>query len=69
MDCANGVGAAALDQLLQKLQGKLHMNLLNIAAGVSGGLNEGCGADFVQKERTAPRGFAVAEASGRSVMC
>ena len=63
VDCANGVGAPALQRLAAALQRKpspaaaLRMRLVNKGGG---GLNESCGADFVQKERSLPSGFQAA---------
>ncbi len=47
IDCANGVGALALRQM------ELPWQLYNIGEG---GLNDNCGADYVQKERAVPAG-------------
>ncbi len=69
MDCANGVGANALQQLQEKLGAKLRLKLFNTEVGVAGKLNADCGADFVQKERTGPASMTLAECSGRSVYC
>ena len=66
MDCANGVGAVALKQLLEKLPpGKLRLRLCNTDTKSGGKLNADCGADFVQKERTCPRGWSSGEAGSR----
>ena len=47
IDCANGVGALALQQM------ELPWQLYNTGEG---GLNDQCGADYVQKERAVPAG-------------
>jgi len=47
IDCANGVGARALRQM------ELPWQLYNTGEG---GLNDQCGADHVQKERSVPTG-------------
>ena len=47
IDCANGVGALALRQMA------LPWQLYNTGEG---GLNDQCGADYVQKERAVPAG-------------
>ncbi|KAK9805800.1 hypothetical protein WJX73_001329 [Symbiochloris irregularis] len=65
VDCANGVGANALQQLQEKLGAKLRLKLFNTEVGVAGKLNADCGADFVQKERTGPASMTLAECSGR----
>ncbi len=61
MDCANGVGAAALQRLVVAVQarrgeaaGGLKLRLINTGDGA---LNAACGADFVQKERAMPANF------------
>eukprot|EP00898_Chlorokybus_atmophyticus_P004933 jgi/Chlat1/5440/Chrsp36S05439 len=69
VDAANGVGAPKLQQLQQHLQqacpeAKLHIEIRN--TGVDGELNEGCGADFVQKERQPPRSFSPTAEMGTS---
>lgn len=56
MDAANGVGASKL-LLLQKITPSLKLQVRNSGFEGEGLLNEGCGADFVQKERIPPRGF------------
>ncbi|KAI9089292.1 hypothetical protein K1719_029571 [Acacia pycnantha] len=55
VDGANGVGGGKLEVLLKRLNG-LSIEIRNY--GEDGGvLNEGVGADFVQKEKVAPNGF------------
>lgn len=72
VDCANGVGSNALKQLTDALGkvpgGKaaaegLDMQLLNTGEGQ---LNDGCGADFVQKDRALPAGIEKALSSNAS---
>ncbi|KAI3707684.1 hypothetical protein L6452_26313 [Arctium lappa] len=58
VDCANGVGGEKLQVLKEKLNG-LHLEIRN--SGESGILNEGVGADYVQKEKVAPQGFGPAD--------
>lgn len=53
MDCANGVGAEALKALSDRVGGQLSVTLRNTGGG-GGGLNDACGADYVQKERQFP---------------
>ena len=56
MDCANGVGATHLQTLSQHLQ-PAGFTLIARCTG-DGVLNGGCGADYIQKERRMPHGFA-----------
>lgn len=57
VDCANGVGAIALKQMLEKAREiGLNVELRNEGAG---GLNEGCGADFVKIKQAAPSGVTL----------
>lgn len=73
VDCANGVGAAALSKAAARLSSKgptggpasLQLHLINDGAPGHGGLNKGCGADFVQKEKVAPAGFGSVPANAR----
>ncbi len=63
IDCANGVGAAKLQQLVPLLQDVgLRLELLNTGAGR---LNHLCGADFVQKDRKVPTEFERVPAGAR----
>ena len=53
VDAACGVGAPAMQPLITRLSSALQMSVVN---GVGEGeLNAGCGAEFVQKGRLAPR--------------
>ena len=54
VDCANGVGALKLQQMVPQLQ-QLGLNLVLHNTG-EGRLNHLCGADYVQKEQTYPAG-------------
>ena len=55
VDGANGVGGGKLEVLQKQLNG-LSIEIRNY--GKDGGvLNEGVGADFVQKEKVVPNGF------------
>lgn len=56
VDAANGVGAGKLLQL-QKITPSLRVQVRNSGFGGEGLLNDGVGADFVQKEKIPPRGF------------
>ncbi len=70
VDCANGVGAAQLQEATRRLEelaaggGGLRLQLIALNDG-GGGLNHRCGADFVQKELVAPSGFEQVSASAR----
>lgn len=69
MDCANGVGYAALKKLCAILEAQpagaaFQLRPVN---GGEGQLNEACGADFVQKERARPANFASAPDGSRCV--
>ncbi|KAI8539430.1 hypothetical protein RHMOL_Rhmol09G0182700 [Rhododendron molle] len=63
VDGANGVGGEKL-QVLKKVLHGLDIQIRN--SGKEGVLNEEVGADYVQKEKAVPRGFAPADA-GMSV--
>lgn len=65
MDCANGVGAEKLKALSERLSGKLEVDLRNTG---DGGLNDMCGADWVQKERHFPTGCGNGENGARSAL-
>lgn len=54
VDCANGVGALKLVQMVPQLQ-QLGLDLVLYNCG-NGRLNHLCGADYVQKEQTFPAG-------------
>lgn len=54
VDCANGVGALKLQQMVPQLQ-RLGLDLVLHNTG-EGRLNHLCGADYVQKEQTYPSG-------------
>ncbi|GKD51665.1 hypothetical protein Tco_1280641, partial [Tanacetum coccineum] len=54
VDCSNGVGGEKLQVLKEKLNW-LDVEIRN--SGKEGVLNEGVGADFVQKEKVVPQGF------------
>jgi phosphoacetylglucosamine mutase len=54
VDCANGVGALKLQQMVPQLQ-QLGLDLVLHNTG-EGRLNHLCGADYVQKEQTYPAG-------------
>ncbi|XP_072964041.1 phosphoacetylglucosamine mutase isoform X2 [Typha angustifolia] len=56
VDGANGVGGAKLEELKEMLTG-LEIHVRNSGKEGEGILNEGCGADYVQKEKVVPCGF------------
>jgi len=66
VDAANGVGASKL-LLLQKITRSLRLQVRNSGLEGEGLLNDGVGADFVQKEKIPPRGFE--SLSGPSKRC
>ena len=63
VDCANGVGAAKLKALAEGLSGELDVCLRSTGEG---GLNDGCGADYVQKGRRFPAGMEDCQDGARS---
>jgi phosphoacetylglucosamine mutase len=59
VDAANGVGAHKVEHLGSLLGDTgLAFQVRNRGGAHEGQLNEGCGADFVQKEQQPPAGFA-----------
>ncbi|KAL7162269.1 hypothetical protein ACSBR2_042700 [Camellia fascicularis] len=62
VDGANGVGGEKLEALKRILDG-FDIEIRN--SGQEGVLNDGVGADFVQKEKVAPHGFGPADAGIR----
>ena len=62
VDAACGVGAPKIDALIPSLGGHLELTLANKVG--DGPLNDGCGAEWVQKGRTPPRGAESAAALG-----
>ncbi len=62
MDCANGVGAEKLKALSERLNGQLKIDLRNTGQS---GLNDACGADYVQKERQFPVGMDDCQSGAR----
>lgn len=66
VDGANGVGGEKLEVIKEKLN-ELDIEVRN--SGKEGGvLNEGVGADFVQKEKVVPHGFGSNHAGIRSAI-
>jgi len=57
-DGANGVGAAAMAEFKDRLEGVLEVDMVNIGDGE---LNSGCGADFVKTSQGAPQGLEMTE--------
>lgn len=62
VDGADGVGGEKLENLKTLLRSDLSIDVRNRGDGV---LNEGVGADFVQKEKVVPRGFGSADVGFR----
>ncbi|KAK0436652.1 phosphoacetylglucosamine mutase [Desarmillaria tabescens] len=58
IDCANGVGAIAAEQLSQYLGDTLPFSLANTATTALGVLNKNCGADFVKTTQKLPPSLA-----------
>lgn len=65
VDGANGVGGVKL-KVLQKLLNVLDIEVRN-SSDDEGVLNDGVGADYVQKEKVVPRGFGSKDAGTRLV--
>ncbi|KAK9904678.1 hypothetical protein WJX75_000481 [Coccomyxa subellipsoidea] len=63
VDCANGVGAGKLQVLADRLAPGMAAELRNTST--EAGLNDACGADFLQKERRLPAGFQHVPAGAR----
>ena len=57
VDCANGVGAAKLREMVGHLGGQLEVKVVN--DGTGGRLNYQCGADFVKVGQAAPLGITL----------
>lgn len=66
IDCANGVGAAAAQSLARAFEGILQFELRNTGADAASAalLNDGCGAEHVQKGRLPPAGFTADSCAG-----
>ncbi|KAJ0261135.1 Phosphoacetylglucosamine mutase [Hirschfeldia incana] len=63
LDGANGVGGEKMEELVRGYLGNLDVEVRN--TGREGGvLNEGVGADFVQKEKVVPLGFGLKDDVG-----
>lgn len=56
IDCANGVGAPKMSQMVEHLAGALKISLINTGDGV---LNADCGADYVKIEQRAPKNLEL----------
>jgi phosphoacetylglucosamine mutase len=61
VDCANGVGAPKLKELMKHLpsteDGGIEIRVVNDRIDEPAVLNKGCGADFVKTEHQVPAGF------------
>lgn len=62
VDAANGVGGLKLEVIKKSIHG-LNFEVRN--TGKEGVLNDGVGADFVQKEKVTPYGFNTADVGMR----
>lgn len=71
VDCANGVGAQALQSLLSTLPSDIvDITMLRTAMSEKGQLNNGCGADFVKSHQCLPKGYdAEAAIKPGSLLC
>lgn len=58
MDCANGVGAVALEQFQKYIGDLLVFKPINTDIDKLGALNSQCGADFVKTKQTLPPSVA-----------
>ncbi|KAG6336094.1 hypothetical protein ID866_2991 [Astraeus odoratus] len=58
IDCANGVGALAAQELSRYLRNSLPIELENTAINIPGALNNSCGADFVKVNQKLPPSLA-----------
>jgi phosphoacetylglucosamine mutase len=54
VDCANGVGAYAIEAIAPRLASHLRLKAHNFAIGKEGQLNFQCGADFVKTQQKLP---------------
>ncbi len=65
VDCSDGIGGARFHDLKDHLG--LSAKLVNDGEGPASKLNDGCGAEFVQKEKKFPRGFEEVPTEARCV--
>lgn len=69
IDCSFGIGSVSMVRLAQhfdeKYPGSIHFDLRNPSG--SGRVNEGCGAELVQKEQTPPCAVTAAQDAGKCV--
>ena len=69
VDCANGVGAPALQKLQKYIPAaSLPFEVLRTAISTPGALNSGCGADYVKTTQSLPAGLE-SEVQADSRMC
>eukprot|EP00743_Colponemidia_sp_Colp-15_P003176 GILK01003431.1.p1 GENE.GILK01003431.1~~GILK01003431.1.p1 ORF type:complete len:555 (+),score=104.65 GILK01003431.1:63-1727(+) len=59
LDCADGVGGQKAKLLAEYLGGYLHLDIKNDGTSADADLNEGVGAEFVQKEKKIPRQISL----------
>ena len=57
VDCSNGVGYPKMVEVARRLAKVAQFKLLNGAVEKHSALNAQCGADFIQKEKVAPKGL------------
>ena len=67
LDCANGVGAIPMLEIVEIVRDYVHIELVNTRTGDPVHLNEGCGAEFVHKEVKFPS--EVTQNSPEKVAC
>lgn len=60
MDCANGVGAGAIETLAKHIGSILPLHALNTDTTTPGALNSQCGADYVKTKQSLPPSIASA---------
>ncbi|CAG7851668.1 Phosphoacetylglucosamine mutase {ECO:0000303/PubMed:11004509} Short=PAGM; {ECO:0000269/PubMed:11004509}; AltName: Full=Acetylglucosamine phosphomutase; AltName: Full=N-acetylglucosamine-phosphate mutase {ECO:0000303/Ref.2} [Serendipita indica DSM 11827] len=58
IDCANGVGYPATEELAKHLEGYIKLIPVNTSINKLGVLNKGCGADFVKTQQKLPPSMA-----------
>ncbi|WFC98649.1 phosphoacetylglucosamine mutase [Malassezia yamatoensis] len=70
VDCANGVGAKALQGLIKCLpKDRLSLIPLRTDTNTQGQLNNGCGADFVKTRQRLPEGYTKESLKPNELLC
>ncbi|PWY98945.1 putative PCM1-phosphoacetylglucosamine mutase [Testicularia cyperi] len=70
VDCANGVGAYALNNLIKYIpEDRLAFRPLRTSTSTPGALNSGCGADYVKTNQCLPQGFEKENLNVGERMC